>query len=100
MFFSHRSPDYLTDIERIGSAAVFRFRAKEAEKAAQVERQQQFALKKLKLLAVEHAVTIERLKWSSSATGPRLHDPAFKRTVQDTAAALLFQSYLHLSVDG
>ena len=100
MFFPQRSPDYVADIERIGSAALSRFRANEAHKAAQTECHRQLALDKLKKLAVEQAIVIERLAWSSFAGGPRLDDPAFKRKVQDTAAALLFQSHLPLSVDG
>jgi hypothetical protein len=100
MFFLQRSPDYVADIERIGAAALAHGRAKQAQVDAQVDRHQQLARDKLKLLAVEQAITIERLKWPLSNVGPRIDDPAFKRKVQDMAAALLFQSHLHLAIDG
>jgi hypothetical protein len=91
MFFSAHSRDYVADIEHIGAEALARGRAKEAR--SQTHRQD--ALDKLKLLAVEQAIAVERLRWPFS--GPRLDDPSFKRKVQDTAADLLFQAHLHLS---
>jgi hypothetical protein len=96
MFFSRRSPDYVTELERIGNGALARGRAKEAD----IERQRNNALNELKQLAVQKAIIIERLRRSSDLSGPRLDDPVFKRKVQDTAADLLFQSHLHFSIDG
>jgi hypothetical protein len=96
MFFLQRSPDYLADIERTGAEALARGRAKEAD----VERHRDRALSELKQLAVQKAIIIGRLQRSSNLDGPRLDDPVFKRKVQDTAAALLFQSHLHFSTDG
>lgn len=95
MFFSAHSRDYVADIERIGAEALARGRAREARSHTHW----QGALDKLKLLAVEQAIAVERLKWPFS-DGPRLDDPSFKRKVQDTAADLLFQAHLHLSVAG
>jgi hypothetical protein len=97
MFFLDffRDP-YLRQIELTGAAAVGRFHAKQAN----IEQTREHALGKLKRLAVEQAITIERLNHPSFCNGPRLDDPAFKRKVQDTAAALLFESHLHLSVGG
>jgi hypothetical protein len=96
MFFANRHPDYLQEIERIGAASIARLHAKDA----QVEQHRTQALSDLKRLAVEKAIVLERLKWSSERGGPRLDDPSFKRQVQDTAADLLFQSHLHISIDG
>jgi hypothetical protein len=96
MFFLDRFHDYLPDIERIGTQALTRLQAKDA----QVDQHRQLALNKLKCLAVEQAIAIERLNHPSFCRGPRLDDPSFKRKVQDTAADLLFQSHLHLSVNG
>ena len=96
MFFTNRHPDYVQDLERIGAASIARLRAKDAR----VEQHRVQALSDLKRLAVEKAITLERLKWSSERDGPRLDDPSFKRKVQDTAADLLFQSHLHFSTGG
>lgn len=96
MFFPQRSHDYLAAIESIGYEAIARGREKDAD----IERQRDRALDELKVLAVQKAIVIERLQHSSNLDGPRLDNPVFKRKVQDTAAALLFQSHLHLSVAG
>jgi len=88
--------DYLPDIERIGDQALTRLHAKDA----QVSQRRTLGLANLKRLAIEQAIAIERLKHPSFSDGPRLDDPAFKRKVQDTAAALLFEAHLHLSVGG
>lgn len=96
MFFPNHDRDYVQDLERIGAASIGRLHAKDA----QVEQQRAQALAALKRLAVEKAITLERLKWSSERSGPRLDDPSFKRKVQDTAADLLFQSHMHFSTDG
>jgi len=87
---------YLRQIEGTGAEAVGRFHAKRAN----IEQTRQQALDKLKVLAVQQAITIERLNHPSFCNGPRLDDPIFKRKVQDTAATLLFESHLHLSVSG
>jgi hypothetical protein len=86
--------DYLQDMENRGNEAVARFHAQQAN----IEQTRQRSIEDLKRLAIEKAITIERLEWTSSLAGPRLDDPSFKRKVQDTAAALLFQSHMHLSV--
>jgi hypothetical protein len=96
MFFSRRSPDYVTELERIGNEALGRLRAKDAS----VEHHRSLALNELKQLAVQKAIIIERLQRASFEKTPRLDDPVFKRKVQDTAAALLFQSHLHFCIDG
>lgn len=96
MFFFRRSRDYVAEVERIGAEALARGRAKQAN----IEQQRNSALTELKQLAVQKAIIIERLQRSSDLDGPRLDDPVFTRKVQDTAADLLFQSHLHLSVDG
>jgi hypothetical protein len=96
MFFSRRSPDYVTELERIGNEALGRLRAKDAT----VEHQRNLALNELKQLAVQKAIIIERLRRASFEKAPRLDDPVFKRKVKDTAAELLFQSHLHFSIDG
>lgn len=96
MFFSRRSPNYVADIERIGSEALAHGRAKEAD----IEKHRNHALNELKQLAVQKAIIIERLQRQPFEAAPRLDDPDFKRKVQDTAAALLFQSHLHFSIDG
>lgn len=96
MFFLNRIHDcHLAEMERTGNEAAARFHARQSD----IERTRQRAIDALKRLAIEKAIIIKRLEGTSSRGGPRMDDPSFKRKVQDTAADLLFQSHMHLSVD-
>jgi hypothetical protein len=94
MSFLNPRHDYLQDMEDRGNAAVARFYARQEN----TERTRQSSIDDLKRFAIEKAIILERLKWPSEGDGPRLNDPSFRRKVKDTAADLLFQSHLHLSV--